>query len=191
MAPSGRAAWREAPRLQPTSAMKFSTAFRALLLVPALALPACGSSKKPAAPDVGAALRSAVDAKAPSFTVVENGERGHHLWPEEQRFYKQNGYQLVWSDGKRPRGQMEGLIGALRAAGDEGLEPADYHVDDLEAARQSLTTNTAVDVDLRATYAYLRYLVYFTAWEENGALQRVPDVYGLDRRHVAAETNTQ
>jgi len=30
------------------------------------------------------------------------------------------------------------------------------------------------------------YLVYFTAWEENGALQTRPDVYGLDRRHVKA-----
>jgi hypothetical protein len=34
------------------------------------------------------------------------------------------------------------------------------------------------------------YLVYFTAWEQNGALQTVPDVYGLDRRHTAV-TNGQ
>jgi len=31
------------------------------------------------------------------------------------------------------------------------------------------------------------YLVYFTAWEEGGALKTVPDVYGLDRRHDAAK----
>jgi murein L,D-transpeptidase YcbB/YkuD len=30
------------------------------------------------------------------------------------------------------------------------------------------------------------YLAYFTAWEENGALKTVPDVYGRDRRHDAA-----
>ena len=30
------------------------------------------------------------------------------------------------------------------------------------------------------------YLVYFTAWDENGALRTVPDVYGLDRRHGVA-----
>ena len=35
------------------------------------------------------------------------------------------------------------------------------------------------------------YLVYFTAWEENGALQRVPDVYGVDRRQNTATTNSQ
>jgi len=30
------------------------------------------------------------------------------------------------------------------------------------------------------------YLVYFTAWEDHGALRTVPDVYGIDRRHSAA-----
>jgi murein L,D-transpeptidase YcbB/YkuD len=30
------------------------------------------------------------------------------------------------------------------------------------------------------------YLVYFTAWEEDGVLKTVPDVYGHDRRHDAA-----
>jgi murein L,D-transpeptidase YcbB/YkuD len=30
------------------------------------------------------------------------------------------------------------------------------------------------------------YLAYFTAWEENGALKTVPDVYGRDHRHDAA-----
>ena len=84
-------------------------------------------------------LRTAVEAKGPTF-VVDDEERGHHLWREEQRFYKQNGYQLVWSDGKRPRGQIEGLVRALRAAGEDGLEPADYHVDELDAARQAKLT---------------------------------------------------
>ena len=137
--------------------MRISAAFRALLLVPTLATLGCGSSARQTAPDVSAALPTAVEAKAPSFTAVEDGERGHHLWLEEQRFYRQNGYQLVWSDGKRPRGQMEGLIRALGSAGDDGLEPVDYHVDELDAARKSLTSAQAVDVDLRATYAYLRY----------------------------------
>jgi murein L,D-transpeptidase YcbB/YkuD len=30
------------------------------------------------------------------------------------------------------------------------------------------------------------YLVYFTAWEEDGVLKTVPDVYGHDRRHETA-----
>jgi murein L,D-transpeptidase YcbB/YkuD len=137
--------------------MKIPGGLRALLLVPALATLGCESAAKPTAPDLSAALRAAVQARTPSFAVVEDDERGHHLWQEEQRFYKQNGYQLVWSDGKRPRGQVDGLIRALRGAGDEGLESGDYHVDDLDAARNLLTSQQAVDFDLRATYAYLRY----------------------------------
>jgi murein L,D-transpeptidase YcbB/YkuD len=129
----------------------------ATLLVGALALAGCSRAAKPTEPDLSTALRTAVEAKAPAF-IVDNDEREHHLWREEQRFYKQNGYQLVWSDGKRPRGQIEGLVRALRAAGEDGLEPADYHVDELDAARQAkLTPQLAIDLDLRATYAYLRF----------------------------------
>jgi murein L,D-transpeptidase YcbB/YkuD len=129
------------------------------VLCSALVLAGCGSrAAKPTDADVSAALRTALEARRPALAMVEDDERGHHLWQEEQRFYKQNGYQLAWSDGKRPRGQIEGLVNALRAAGDDGLEPADYRVDELEAARRGpFTREQAVDLDLRATYAYLRY----------------------------------
>jgi murein L,D-transpeptidase YcbB/YkuD len=121
------------------------------------AVSGCSRAAKPTDASVSTALRTAVEAKQPTFPV-ENEERDHHLWREEQRFYKQNSYQLVWSDGRRPRGQIEGLLRALRAAGEDGLEPADYHVDELDAARQAkLTPELAVDLDLRATYAFLRF----------------------------------
>ncbi len=136
-------------------------ASRALPLLCLITIAACGSPAKTPAPDVTAAVRTAVDAKAPSFAVADDGERGHQLWREEQRFYKQNGYRLVWSDGKRPRSQADGLIRALRAAGENGLEPSDYHVDELDAVRKApLTPEQAIDFDLRATGAYLRY-----AWD--------------------------
>ena len=192
---------------------------------------ACDRQPKPTEQDVSAALGTVVEAKRPTAGVLADDERGHHLWQEVQRFYKQNGYQLVWSDGTRPRGQVEGLVKALRTAGEDGLEPADYQVEELDAARQAkLTRELAIDLDLSHgcvrldrpedlakyvlrdqpewTEAKIReamssgteravplkqplpiYLVYFTAWEENGGLQRVPDVYGLDRRQTAVETN--
>jgi murein L,D-transpeptidase YcbB/YkuD len=127
--------------------------------VPFAVIFAVGGCNRAAPTDasVSTALRTAVEAKRPTF-VVENEERDHYVWREEQRFYKQNSYQLVWSDGKRPRGQIQGLVRALRAAGEDGLEPADYHVDELDAARQAkLTPELAIDLDLRATYAYLRF----------------------------------
>ena len=110
----------------------------------------------PTPPDTSSALQKAITAK--SATYVDDGERGRHAWHEAQRFYKQNGYQLAWSDGKRPRGTLDGVIAAVRAADQDGLDAADYHVDELDAARRAaLTPDTAVDLDLRATYTYLRY----------------------------------
>jgi len=128
-----------------------------LLVLAAVATTSCSRAAVPSPPETSNALRTAVEAKRPAF-AAEDGDRGHHVWQEEQRFYRQNGYQLAWSDGKRPRGQMEDLIRAIRAADQDGLEPADYHVDELDASRRApLTPEQAIEVDLRATYAYLRY----------------------------------
>jgi murein L,D-transpeptidase YcbB/YkuD len=140
--------------------MRIPGAPLALLLVSFIALPACESRAKKGGVDLSAALRTAVDAKSPPFAPGDDSERGHQVWREEQRFYKQNGYRLVWSDGKRPRSDVDGLIRALRSAGEHGLEPADYHADELDAARNAFAREQAMEFDLRATHAYLRY-----AWD--------------------------
>jgi murein L,D-transpeptidase YcbB/YkuD len=137
---------------------------RRVSLVLALALSALAASQcsrraaAPTPPDASAALQAALGAKTPAFAAQE-GERGHHVWKEEQRFYKQNGYQLVWTSGTRTRAQLDGLIRGLRAAQADGLDPADYHVDALEALRRAPLPRDdwqkAIDLDLRATYAYL------------------------------------
>src|SRR5258705_6263136 len=104
---------------------------------------------------VSAALHAAVDAKRPSFTA-EAGKRGHQVWQEAQRFYRQNGYQLAWSNGTRARAPFDALLRALHAADREGLEPSGYGVAELDAApRSGFTRDQAVTFDLRATYAYL------------------------------------
>ena len=104
---------------------------------------------------VSAALHAAVDAKRPSFTA-EAGKRGHQVWQDAQRFYRQNGYQLAWSNGTRARAPFDALLRALHAADREGLEPSDYGVAELDAApRSGFTRDQAVTFDLRATYAYL------------------------------------
>jgi len=241
------------------------------VLIAAPAVSGCGRRHPPKTErTVSDALENAVDGKQPAFATDE-GDRGRAVWKEEQRFYRQNGYQLASTDGRRVRGEIDGLLRALRAAEQEGLDPADYHVADLEAARRTFARERAIDLDRRASYAYLRYawdlthgtvdpedvdpqwhdtpaqglfnrierdfshgcvrlddpdalaryvlrdrpewtpekiaaamqsgteravtlkqpppiyLVYFTAWEEGGALKTVPDVYGLDRRHDAAK----
>src|SRR5437764_10381024 len=108
---------------------------RGSLLIAALAVAAvasgCSRQEPLTAPDASAALRTAVSNKAPSF-AIEDSDRGHHVWREAQRFYKQNGYQLAWVSGSRPRPQLDALIRGLRAADSEGLNAADYRVADLE-----------------------------------------------------------
>jgi murein L,D-transpeptidase YcbB/YkuD len=130
-----------------------------IALVAALASGHCSrssSSTPHPAQDASSALRTAITAKTASF--VEDGERGRHAWHEAQRFYTQNGYHLAWSDGTRPRATLDGLIAAVRAADQDGLEPGTYHADGIDAARRTaLDADKAIDLDLRATYTYLRY----------------------------------
>ena len=106
------------------------------------------------------ALRSVLEAKKPPPAFAAQDDRGRHVWQEAQRFYKQNGYALVWSDSTRPLSHMDGVIRAIRAADLEGLEPSDYGIDELAAIRQTFDASRAADHDVRFTYAYLRY-----AWD--------------------------
>jgi murein L,D-transpeptidase YcbB/YkuD len=45
--------------------------------------------------------------------------------------------------------------------------------------------SSGVEQSVKLTAPLPIYLAYFTAWEENGALKTVPDVYGLDARETA------
>ena len=140
--------------------MRTQTGRGVTLLVCALATWQCSrssSSTPPTTPpDTSSALQTAIQAKNAAF--VDDGDRGRHAWHEAQRFYKQNGYQLAWSDGVHPRGTLDRLIAAVRAADQDGLDPRDYPVDELDAARRgALDAGHAIDLDLRASYTYLRY----------------------------------
>ena len=104
-----------------------------------------------------AGLKRALDAKRPASV---GGPRAQKVWHETRRFYDGNGLRLAWSDGRRPRPAVDDLVRALRAADREGLDPADYEPQHLEAARQSFDREHAVDFDVRCTYAYLHY-----AWD--------------------------
>ena len=102
------------------------------------------------------AVRTAVESKTrPAYVSAD--DRGVHVWQEVRRFYKENGYTLVWSDGRKPRSQMDGLLRALQAANQDGLDPATYGLDELTRLKQTLDAAHAADDDLRFTYAYLAY----------------------------------
>jgi hypothetical protein len=105
----------------------------------AIAIVSCQCARQTAAPptsaDLSSALQTAIKARTAPF--VDSSERGRHAWQETQRFYKQNGYRLAWSDGMQTRGTLEGLITAVRAADQDGMQPADYRVDELDTERRA------------------------------------------------------
>ena len=129
-------------------------------LIFSLILAAAGCSRAPG-PEARAAyqqaLRAVLESKAPppGYAVADN--RGRRVWRDTQRFYEQNGHVLAWSDGKTPRTPMDGLVRAVRAADQDGLEPAEYGADELDRIRQAFDPSHAADTDVRFTYTYLRY----------------------------------
>jgi murein L,D-transpeptidase YcbB/YkuD len=81
--------------------------------------------------------------------------------------YARRGYRLYWSGASGPTPQALQFIDVLRAAGDEGLDPADYDAaaltaaaDRLAAARGAGAAADAVDFDLRLTASGLRYALH-------------------------------
>jgi murein L,D-transpeptidase YcbB/YkuD len=129
-------------------------------LIVSLILAAAGCSRSPS-PEARAAqqqaLRAALEPKAPPPAYGAVDDRAQRVWRETRAFYERNGHTLAWSDGRTPRSQTDGLIGAVRAADQEGLEPADYGADELDRIRQTFDPSHAADTDVRFTYTYLRY----------------------------------
>src|SRR5438309_1612451 len=95
---------------------------RLLAVLSLLGAASCSKSARAPSDDHSSpALRAAVDGKRPAF-VDADGSRGRKAWDDERQFYEQNGYRLEWSDGKRPGRDLDGLLGALKAADAEGLD---------------------------------------------------------------------
>jgi murein L,D-transpeptidase YcbB/YkuD len=143
---------------------------RILTVASLLAASACGP-EKPAGPHPE--LQAAVTGQQrPAF--VGRDAQARAIWKDEQRFYSENGFQLTWSDGERPSRAMEALVRAIQAAPANGLDPSDYAVDTLAAARDRFDPSTAHEVDLQYTYAYLRY-----AWHLSRGTRRPEEISKL------------
>jgi murein L,D-transpeptidase YcbB/YkuD len=107
---------------------------------------------------------------------VDRGEFGNRLWAIEQQFYEAREYTPAWIDGDRPTPQLDQLLEVLRSAAQHGLEPADYGVDDLHAARAAadekwfgarFEPERIPELDLRLTYAFLEHAADLLGWRHS------------------------
>jgi len=106
-----------------------------------------------------------LSAAPPAF--VSHDREGARLWDLTRQFYQKRGRTTAWIDDRRPRPQMEALVGALQQAGREGLDPSLYNASALAAKRQEagrgfLTArgfdeSEAAALDVWLTYLYLQY----------------------------------
>ncbi|UCD84126.1 MAG: L,D-transpeptidase family protein [Deltaproteobacteria bacterium] len=90
------------------------------------------------------------------------------------RFYEQRGYQPAWIDDSGLKPQVEGLVRMLRAAAQEGLNPLDYHLTEIEAKREAIRADRRrvnpdrlTELDLLLTDAYLLYGYHLLAGKVN------------------------
>ena len=112
-----------------------------------------------------ATVTGVFDAGTPVF--VARDAEGTRLWKLTRQFYQKRADRFAWIENRKPRREMDELIGVLQAAEREGLDPALYNVPTLTARRQEagrgfLTAkgfdeSEAAALDVWLTYLYLRY----------------------------------
>lgn len=140
-----------------------------LILIAAVVIVACGrlqlgSNEKQR--EMDAALHATLQQSSrPAF--VTRDDEGARLWKQTQQFYQHRNYAPAWTRNAAPGSQMEALAKALRAAGDEGLDPELYGVSMLEqkireASKGFLTKKgfdpkEAATLDVWLTYLYMKY----------------------------------
>ncbi|HTM23863.1 MAG TPA: L,D-transpeptidase family protein, partial [Vicinamibacterales bacterium] len=101
----------------------------------------------------------------PAF--VARDREGSRLWNLTKQFYQKRDNEPAWIDGRRPRPQMDELIGVLQHTDRDGLDPALYNADTLAARRaeagrgflsmKGFDEKEAANLDVWLTYLYLQY----------------------------------
>jgi murein L,D-transpeptidase YcbB/YkuD len=148
------------------------------LFVALVGLVACGDAERVSS-DFKARLDSVLDTKSKEPTSDEVRDAlvrqlrvptgGAAVFPSRDAiagFYAKHGNRLVWSgEGGRISAGTAVLLDALRRAGEQGLDPADYEADRLFALEKDIrdrpkderAAQRLADFDLLATTAFFRY----------------------------------
>lgn len=101
-------------------------------------------------------------------------ELGRRLWASEQEFYRERGHLPAWIDGDRPTPQLDALLQAIGDADLHGLDPRDYDVNALRAARAQADRGAlrraafepahVPELELRLTRAFVAYAADLLGW---------------------------
>jgi murein L,D-transpeptidase YcbB/YkuD len=131
---------------------------------------------QPLSDQVREALRNRIEAGRTGETLSACDER-IHASAAIASFYEARDYQPAWTDDRGPRKQALELLGAIGAAGDEGLNPEDYHftaisqsLDRLGYGRGPEPEADAVifaDLDLLLTDSFMIYATHLLSGRVN------------------------
>lgn len=104
-------------------------------------------------------------AKPPVF--VGRDREGQRLWGLTRQFYQKRGGAPAWIENRKPRPQMDALIGVLQRTDREGLDPGLYNATILSARRveagrgflsmRGFNEGEASNLDVWLTYLFLQY----------------------------------
>ena len=125
---------------------------------------------------VDESLRSRIEA-AGKPPRIEIGDELIHASVVLPLFYERRGYRPAWSDDSGPVALLDELVEAIGQADREGLRPADYHLDRLQATlaevrrnqknRSPLNPRRLADLDLLASDAFLILGAHYLAGRIN------------------------
>jgi murein L,D-transpeptidase YcbB/YkuD len=112
-------------------------------------------------PAIGVSAESSWDEKASSqlekafntnpFLLLELDR------PALNNFYRERNYRLLWSDDNGRKQRADELIDAIASAADEGLDPAEYYLDEIDKYKQASGVENAVNLEMWLSAALYRY----------------------------------
>lgn len=70
-------------------------------------------------------------------------------------FYASKNFRLFWSDGNSPKPAADTLLMIIRRIGDHGLNPNDYHLDEIQRTLADSVTDDRRRLDLLLTDAFI------------------------------------
>lgn len=127
-----------------------------------------GASRAAPTDDVQDHLRLRIEAAQQGASAALMVEGTPLLAPQAvARYYQQNGFDPAWTRPSGPMVLADSLVAVLRDADREGLQPADYHVAEIESmlrrlqaragAGEPMDPRRRADIELLCTDAFLLY----------------------------------